>query len=247
MTRRFVVYIALAASIVGRLDAQSPALPSDTEVRQILVDRIDRDHQSVGIVVGLVGSTGRRVIAYGAVDKGGTRPLNGDTIFEIGSVTKVFTSLLLANMAARNEVALSDPIAKYLPSQVKVPERGGRSITLQDLSTHTSGLPRLPTNFSPKDPSNPYADYSVDQLYQFLSSVQLTHDIGSQYEYSNLGGGLLGHLLARRAGMDYEALVRSRITGPLGMTSTSIMLVPEMKARLAAGHDQMLQPTANWI
>ena len=180
---------------MGRLDAQSPVLPSDTEVRQILVDRIDRDHQSVGIVVGLVGSTGRRVIAYGALDKGDSRLLNGDTIFEIGSVTKVFTSLLLADMVARNEVALNDPIAKYLPSDVKTPGRNGQSITLEDLATHTSGLPRLPTNFAPKDPANPYADFSVPQLYEFLSTYTLSRDIGSQYDYSNLGGGLLGHLL----------------------------------------------------
>jgi D-alanyl-D-alanine-carboxypeptidase/D-alanyl-D-alanine-endopeptidase len=246
MTRRFVVYIALAASTMGRLDAQPPAPPSDAEVRQILVDRIDRDHQSVGIVVGLVGSTGRRVIAYGALDKGDSRPLNGDTIFEIGSVTKVFTSLLLADMAARNEVALSDPIAQYLPSDVKTPGRNGQSITLKDLATHTSGLPRLPTNFAPKDPANPYADFSVPQLYEFLSTYTLSRDIGSQYDYSNLGGGLLGHLLARRAGMTYDALVRARITGPLGMTSTAIVLSPEQQGRLAVGHNAQLVSVPNW-
>jgi D-alanyl-D-alanine-carboxypeptidase/D-alanyl-D-alanine-endopeptidase len=246
MTRRFVVCIALAASAMGRLDAQSPALPSDAEVRQILVDRIDRDHQSLGIVVGLVGSTGRRVIAYGALDKGDSRPLNGDTIFEIGSVTKVFTSLLLADMAARNEVALNDPIAKYLPSDVKVPGRNGQSITLQDLATHTSGLPRLPTNFNPKDPANPYADFSVPQLYEFLSTYTLSRDIGSQYDYSNLGGGLLGHLLARRAGMTYDELVHARITGPLGMMSTTIVLSPEQRGRLAVGHNAQLASVPNW-
>jgi D-alanyl-D-alanine-carboxypeptidase/D-alanyl-D-alanine-endopeptidase len=165
---------------------------------------------------------------------------------EIGSVTKVFTSLLLTDAVQRKEVALTDPIAKYLPSRVHVPERNGRAITFQDLSTHTSGLPRLPTNMSPKDPSNPYADYSVDQLYEFLSSYALTRDIGQQYEYSNLGGGLLGHVLATRAGTDYETLVRTRITDPLGMTSTRITLSPELKARLAAGYGQMLQPVANW-
>jgi D-alanyl-D-alanine-carboxypeptidase/D-alanyl-D-alanine-endopeptidase len=236
----------LSAALLNAQTPGSTSISIDAEIRKILVERIDIQRQSVGLVVGVIEPAGRRVVAYGSLAKGDSRPLNGDTIFEIGSITKVFTSLLLADAVERHEVALTDPIAKYLPSQVKVAERGGRSITLQDLSTHTSGLPRLPTNFNPKDPSNPYADYSIDQLYQFLSSVQLTRDIGSQYEYSNLGGGLLGHLLARQAGMDYEALVRSRVTRPLGMTSTSITLSPEMKARLAAGHNQMLQPTANW-
>ena len=200
------------------------SVPTDPEIRQILVDRIDKDRQSVGIVIGVIEPAGRRVVAYGNLDEGDKRPLDGDTIFEIGSVTKVFTSLLLADMVQRGEVALTDPVARYLPSQVKMPERGGRQITLQDLATHTSGLPRLPSNLNPKDPANPYADYSVDQLYQFLSGYQLTRDIGSQSEYSNLGGGLLGHVLARRAGMDYEALVKSRICEPLGMKSTGITL-----------------------
>jgi len=131
--------------------------------------------------------------------------MDGNTIFEVGSVTKVFTSLLLADMAQRGQVALTDPVAKSTCLLgLKMPERNGRQISLEDLATHTSGLPRLPSNLSPKDAANPYADYSIEQLYQFLSGYQLTRDIGPQYEYSNLGGGLLGHVLARRAGMDSE-------------------------------------------
>ena len=86
----------------------------------------------------------------------------------------------------------------------------------------------------------------MDQLYQFLSTYQLTRDVGATYEYSNLGAGLLGHILALRAGMDYESLVKTRITGPLGMTSTAITLTPALQARLAPGHDRTLQPTKNW-
>jgi len=235
--------------LIQGVAAQSPAnapIPSDSEIRNILVERIDKDRQSVGIVVGIIEPAGRRIVAYGSLDKGDKRPLGGDTLFEIGSVTKVFTSLLLADMVQRGEIALTDPVARYLPPGVKVPEHGGRQITLQDLATHTSGLPRLPTNLTPKDTTNPYADYSVEQLQQFLSSYQLTRDIGSQYEYSNLGGGLLGYALARRAGVDYETLVRTRISAPLGMSSTLITLSPEMKARLAVGHDDKLAPVANW-
>jgi serine-type D-Ala-D-Ala carboxypeptidase/endopeptidase len=249
MARMFLlpvlVTFALAASAMAQSVPES-SVPSDSEIRQILVDRIDVQHQSVGIVVGIIGPEGRRIIAYGHLEKGDARPLNGDTVFEIGSITKVFTSLLLADMVQRGEVALDDPVAKYLPPGVKMPERNGRSITLVDLATHTSGLPPIPTNMTPKDAANPYADYSVEQLYQFLSSYELTRDIGSQYAYSNLGGGLLGHVLARRAGMDYEALVRSRICDPLHMKSTRITLTPDMKARLAAGHNAALDPVENW-
>jgi D-alanyl-D-alanine-carboxypeptidase/D-alanyl-D-alanine-endopeptidase len=220
-------------------------IPSDAEIRKILVDRIDGLHRGVGIVVGIIGPDGRRVVAYGAPDKAGGRPLDGDTVFEIGSVTKVFTGLLLSDMVRRGEVALDDPVSKYLPATVKVPQRG-RPITLVDLATHSSGLPRLPTNLAPKDANNPYADYTVANLYAFLSSYPLPRDAGSGFEYSNLGDGLLGHVLALRAGTDYETLVRTRITDPLGMKSTAITLSPDQQARLAPGHDAQLKRAANW-
>jgi CubicO group peptidase (beta-lactamase class C family) len=241
------VLAAVALAGTSPAHAQTSAVPSDAEIRKILVDRIDAQKQSVGIVVGVIEPSGRRVVSYGQLAKNDPRPLNGDTLYEIGSITKVFTSLLLAEAVERGEVALTDPVGKFLPAAVKVPERGGRSITLQDLATHTSGLPRMPNNFAPKDPANPYADYSAENLYAFLSGYQLTRDIGTEYEYSNLGGGLLGHALTLRArATDYESLVHARVIVPLGMTSTAITLSPALKARLAAGHGATLQPVANW-
>jgi D-alanyl-D-alanine-carboxypeptidase/D-alanyl-D-alanine-endopeptidase len=221
------------------------AVVPDADIRAILADRIDVQHQGVGIVVGVVDPNGRRVVAYGKSAKDG-KPVDGDTVFEIGSVTKVFTSLLLADMVQRGEVALTDPVSKYLPANVRVPERGGKKITLVDLATHTSGLPKLPSNLHPKNPSNPYADYTDAQLYEFLDTAVLTRDIGSKYEYSNLGGGLLGYVLARRAGTDYETLVRTRILEPLGMKNTTVTLSNAMKEHLAIGHDGGLQPVSNW-
>ena len=249
MIQKSIFYLFGTTILIAVGDAQPPAgslVPPDSEIRGILVQRVNEFHQSVGMVVGMIGPDGRKVVSYGALEKGDPRALNGDTVFEIGSVTKVFTSLLLSDMVRRGQVALTDPVSKYLPASVRIPQRNGKQITLQNLATHTSGLPRLPGNLKPKDPANPYADYSVAQLYEFLSSYELPRDIGSQYEYSNLGGGLLGHLLTLRAGMDYEALVRARITAPLNMKSTSITLSPEMKARMAVGHDDKLKPVANW-
>lgn len=213
----------------------------------MLVERVAADAASYGIVVGLVEpQQQRRVIGYGSRGVGVPGPVDGNTVFEIGSMTKVFTSLLLADAAGRGEVALEDPVAKFLPATVRMPERGGRSITLVDLATHTSGLPRLPSNLKPADPENPYADYSVAQLYQFLSSAELARDIGAEYEYSNLGGGLLGHVLGLREKQSYEALVRARVTEPLGMPSTVVALSPELRARLAAGHAADLRAVENW-
>ena len=249
MIRKVVHCLSAMAMSMAIARAQEPSVspvPPDAEIRNVLAQRIDEFHQSVGIVVGMIGPNGRKVVSYGALEKGDPRLLNGDTVFEIGSVTKVFTSLLLSDMVQRGEVALTDPVSKYLPVTVKVPQRNGRQITLEDLATHTSGLPRMPANIKPKDVANPYADYTVAQMYEFLSSYELRRDIGSQYEYSNLGGGLLGHVLALRAGQDYESLLRARITAPLGMKDTGIALSPAMKARLAVGHDDKMKPAANW-
>jgi len=236
---------ALVGVAIAVPRAQTSALPSDAEIQRILAERVDVQKQSVGIVAGVIDASGRRVMAYGRRARNDARPLDGDTVFEIGSITKVFTSLLLAEAVQRHEMALTDPVAKFLPAKVKIPERG-RAITLQDLSMHTSSLPRIPANMKPKDPANPYADYSVEDLYTFLGGYELARDVGERYEYSNLGGGLLGHVLALRAGMDYESLVRARITRPLRMTDTSIALTPRMREHLATGHSAALEAVANW-
>jgi len=221
-------------------------LPSDSEIEVILRERIDTAKQGVGIVVGLVDEKEARIIRYGKLSRGSDRTVDGDTVFEIGSATKVFTALLLADAVERDEMKLDDPISKYLPPAVKVPARNGRQITLLDLATHTSGLPRMPDNFTPSDANNPYADYTVEQMYAFLSGYTLPRDIGATYEYSNLGAGLLGHVLSRKAGTNYEALVVQRICRPLGMTNTQIVLPPGLGARLAIGHNTAGKPVSNW-
>lgn len=238
--------IAVAGNVARSQSPPVSHFPPDAQIRHILAERIDVQRQNVGIVVGLVDQAGRRIVAHGGMDLKSGLPVDGDSVFEIGSVTKVFTSILLADAVRRGEVTLSDPVSKHLPADVKVPERAGQQITLRDLAMHVSALPRLPNNFAPKDRGNPYADYSVKELYDFLSGYELPRDIGSRYEYSNLGAGLLGHVLARRAGTDYESLVRSRILQPLGMKSTAIVLDDGMKRRLAAGHNTEREPVPNW-
>jgi D-alanyl-D-alanine-carboxypeptidase/D-alanyl-D-alanine-endopeptidase len=137
-------------------------------------------------------------------------------------------------------------VQKYLPAGVLVPSRGGKEITLGTLSEQNSGLPRMPANFHPKDPANPYADYTEQQMYDFISGYQLPRDPGASFEYSNLGVGLLGHALARAVGTSYEEMERKRVWEPLGMTHTAITLTPWMKQHLALGHDEKGDVTANW-
>jgi CubicO group peptidase (beta-lactamase class C family) len=223
-------------------------LPGDSELRQIISERIKGFEDRVSITVGVIGPQGRRIVAYGADGTNTTRPATAETIYEIGSITKVFTSLLLAEMVDDGEVALDDPVAKYLPHDVTVPGRGGKQITLADLATHRSGLPRMPSNFTAADPMNPYVDYPVQQLYQFLSNYQLQRDVDSEFDYSNLGAGLLGHALARRAGTSYETALRRRILDPLKMSSTGIALRPTLKSRLSQPHSSvfLLVSTPPW-
>ncbi|HLK55507.1 MAG TPA: serine hydrolase [Chthonomonadaceae bacterium] len=236
----------IAVQCVGHAQEKSTAslaLPSDAEINKLLTDRIDVDHWGTGIVVGVITPQGRRIFSYGKLDQGDPHPLNGDTVFEIGSVTKVFTSLLLADMVQRGEVALTDPVEKYLPAGVRTPEWKGHKITLVDLATQTSGLPFFPTDLDAVEDPASVDRYTEKQLYAFLSHYELLHDIGVHWEYTNLGVGLLGHALARRAGTDYAGLVHARITGPLGMKSTALTLSPSMKGRFAVGHDTELKPT----
>jgi len=214
------------------------AQPED-EIRGILSDRIDRDHAIKGMVVATIdGDSRRRVVSHGDV--------HDDSLFEIGSVTKVFTALLLTDMVERGEVALDDPVEKYLPAGVRMPQRGRRPITLRDLAMHMSGLPRVPTNLSPKTLANPYVDYTPAKLYDFLRTYSLPRDPGAKWEYSNLGAGLLGHVLALRGGNDYGTLIRLRICGPLDMTSTAAVLPDYLKERAATGHNGAGQPVSNW-
>jgi serine-type D-Ala-D-Ala carboxypeptidase/endopeptidase len=206
---------AIALSIFAILMpgfAGAQAVPSDDEIHKILAERVGEDEKDVGIVVGIIDPQGRRIISYGHRSAGNARPLDGDTGFEIASVTKVFTALLLADMVEKNEVALSDPASKYFPG-IKLPERNGHSITLFDLATHTLGLPFMPADAPPlNDPAA--AKYSADDLTSYLANYQLARDIDSEWDYSNIGYWILSEALAARAGEDIQSLIRSRVLAP---------------------------------
>ena len=149
-------------------------------------------------------------------------------------------------MAERGRVRLDDPIGGYLPDSVDTPAVDGQPITLKHLATHTSGLPRLPTNLNPARRADPYADYTPTQLHAFLDDVQLPDPPGTSYAYSNAGAGLLGHLLARHADTTYAALLERRILQPLGLDDTGVAAPSDTTGpRLATGYTSMT-PAAYW-
>jgi CubicO group peptidase (beta-lactamase class C family) len=207
------------------------SFPPDSAVLEIIKHRVV-SRGVAGIVVGLLEPDGRRrIVAYGNPAPG-QPPLDGNSVFEIGSITKVFTGTLLAQMTLDGEVALDDPVTKFLPRTVDVPERSGRRITLRLLSTHRSGLPRDPADAV----VNFYADYTVPRMYAWLSTYALPRDPGTEFEYSNIGVALLGHALSRAAGRPWDELQRERVWTPLGMTATSVAFTSWQREHLALGH-----------
>lgn len=209
--------------------------PADSDL-EFMLRYIVEDGETPGIVLGVLEADGStRIVSYGS---GGpdTRPLGPLSEFEIGSINKTFTATLLADMVLRGEVSLDDPVSKYLPDSVTVPSRDGRQITLEELATHTSGLPRNPGNYKPTDMGNPWADYNVATMLAFLSSYTLPRDPGASYEYSNYGYGLLGYVLGRAAGMSYRALLRQRVLEPLGMDMTRYALQGPVAQWMTRGH-----------
>ncbi len=207
-----------------------------------------RNVSNVGLAIGVIMNGQRQWFGYGKVARESDTIPNEHTVLEIGSITKAFTVILLADMAQRGEVALDDPVQKFLPASVRMPMRKGAQITLEQLATHKSSLPRLPDNYfeGMKDEKNPCAHYTVEQLYAYLSQAKLTRDLGTAQDYSNLGVGLLGHALELRAGMTYEQLVTEQLLRPLGMNDTSVTLTDDQRARLAAGHDESGNATPLW-
>ncbi|REK19010.1 MAG: serine hydrolase [Planctomycetota bacterium] len=198
-----------------------------------------------GVAIGFISEDGTQQLGYGRISETNDAAPGPDTLFEIGSITKVFTGTILGKMVVDGVVKLDDPVQPIFGTAMLIP-KGERPITLVDLATHTSGLPRMPTNFSPADPMNPYADYTTLQMGQFLAGHKLRREPGEKSEYSNLGMGLLGQALAVKNGYDYESLVEKEIWGPLEMTDTRITLDDDDRRRLAQGHDFDGNPVKNW-
>ena len=190
-----------------------------------------------GVSVAVVEHGTRRVFSYGAA-----KP---DSIFEIGSITKTFTALILSQMVEQSKVKFDDPVRTLLP-QGTVAKPDGDEITLLDLATQHSGLPRMPDNFNPADNNNPYADYAPANLYSFLAKYGVARPGKPGFLYSNLGVGLLGQALSVRAGVSYPELLKDEVTLALGLKDTTVALSPDQQARFIPGHSGDHRPAHAW-
>jgi len=244
MIKRKLVLVAIIAAIIiiGAIVIKK-VHSTPINIQKTLQEYIE-NNDGVGAAVGYIDNEKVEYYTFGKKSVSDNDPITQDSIFEIGSITKVFTTISLLEMVKQNKIHLEDSIEMYLPG-VKVPEKDGHKITVWHLATHTSGLPRMPDNFKPKSRDNPYIDYSAENLYAFLNGLTLTKNPGEHHEYSNIGMGLLGHILCLIEKTDYETLIKKYICNPLGMKDTGVNLTPSMKMNLAYGHS-VLKTASNW-
>jgi CubicO group peptidase (beta-lactamase class C family) len=205
----------------------------DRDLRQQLTSGELAPGTGAGMAIGVWKHWERRVFTYGAA-----KP---DSLFEIASISKTFTGLMLARMVSEGKVRLDEPVRELLPPGT-VTKPAGEEITLLDLATHHSGLPFAPDNFHPADPSNPFADYGPQQLYAYLKSHGVAKPEDATFVYSSLGVGLLGQVLADRAGRTYPDQLREEITGPLGLADTVVTLSADQQRRFMQGYDEKHRP-----
>ncbi len=216
---------------------------SEEQLRTVAGERLLRfvGDGVVGMVAGMVTGDRELIVSRG--------PVSPDGVFDTGSITKVFTAMVLADMAFRGEVALDDPLERFLPEGVRAPRGQDREITLLDLATHTSGLPRLPRNLLVRATlhgSDPYRGYTVKDLHRGLAATRLRWAPGSSYRYSNFGFAVLGHALAFAAGDIYEQLVVDRVCEPLGLDETMLEMNADVASRRETGHARAGQPVPDW-
>ncbi|MCI4671882.1 MAG: serine hydrolase [Bacteroidia bacterium] len=240
--------ILILFSLIGMLSIQlafGQSLEQDLpkEVVEAIEKRVEKAY-TPSVAIAIIDSSGVRYYNFGKAAVVGPK-VNENTIYEIGSISKVFTAILLAQQVLDGDLKLDNPINDYLPENAQVPVMGKKEITFGNLTDHTSGLPRMPGNFTPANPYNPFADYSIEQLYEFISTYTPTRKVGDAYEYSNLAQGLLGHILAKNKEMSYEDLMVKIIADPLQMANTRITFTEDMKKHLALGHSAG-SVVANW-
>lgn len=231
-----ILLLAIGLLLVGcQRDAITPTSLAEEIEHQVNPYIIFGSKASV--VVGIIRDEEEAIYAFGQKDlqRGGLP--NRHTVYEIGSITKTFTGTLLAQMHLKGQINLIDSIEQYLRG-IPVPTYEGKSITLENLATHTSSLPRQPTNFDEfvEDTDNPYQFYTVEALYSFLASYPLAYPPGTEFEYSNVGVDLLGHILGKAVGSDYETAIMQEITTPLNMDNTTLSLNEIQRANMAEPH-----------
>ena len=219
----------------------------DVKIDSLALSFLKRNN-TPGMAIGLIHNNRINEFYYGNTIKGNDKSIpTGNTLFEIGSLTKIFTSILLADLAQKDSIDLEDSIIKYLPDSL-AKNIALHGITLKTLANHTSGLPRLPDNIEKSlnfHTANPYKTYSLKELYAYLKDVKPLYQPGENYEYSNLGYAVLGDIIARKTGKSIPTLIKEVITTPLGMLNTTDKIDPK-KQQLSKAYDLQGHEVPHW-
>jgi len=208
---------------------------TDAEIENIMKKCVDEGH-TPGMVIATIDENGTKFYKYGHMAVDDPTPIDENAVFETGSISKIFTSLLFTEMVKNGDVKFDDPINMYLPEGMKLPEYNGKKITLGHLATHRAGFDYMPENFIMSDMYNPFYEYTEEYLYDFLSNYKLPYEPGTKYRYSNVCVGLLSHILSLITHQEFEDLVFDRLLKPMEMDSTKVFLTEDMKSRFAKAH-----------
>lgn len=210
-------------------------IANDPHVEKVLQECIDNE-KTLGLSAIIIENGKMTFYAMGKPHAHAALQVTEDTIFDVGSISKVFTTSLMQILIDQKLFCWKDPLQKHLPTNVKSPEFEGRTIYLEDLAVHTAALPYMPDNCKMTDMQNPAKDYSSALLYEYLNTAKLKYMPGTKYDYSNLGIGLLGHIMELKCKKPYEELIKEHISQKLGMKDTCIVMDLEQKQRFARGH-----------
>ncbi len=244
----YSIYLFTFIFLFSVLISVLPAKRSESELLKSKISEFVKGKSRMGLIIGLIRGGKRFTFSYGHKSKEDKNPPDEHTVFEIGSITKTFTGVILADMILKKELYDTDPVSKFISKEkLKLPETDGKEITLKDLAMHISGIPAMPDNLGDfRKKENPFSDYTPEKMFESLNRCKLDFPTGTKHRYSNSGFGLLGYILAEKSGLTYEKLVNERIFKPLGMKNSSLELTDAQKKNIASGYNLTLEKKSFW-
>lgn len=236
-TKTILLGLALSILLLHSSLLQSQSTSIGFEWLDSLITDSMSNHNFTSLAIGIV--KGGKVIytkGYGYADLKSRILTTDETVYQIGSLTKTFTGNLLAHLILDGEMKLSDNMSLYFPANVTFPQDStGRVLTIKDLATHSSGMPRYPENLNRTD-GEPILGYPKSKMYEAINATKLEFNIGRRYSYSNFAYGILGTAMENVSEKTYNQLLEQYIFSPLNMTHTSALLDDKVKAKLATAY-----------